>query len=486
VITTATTEQDYNTDIEDLNAFHLLLRDDAQSFCKHALSGFEPHKGQLEVLKADLHKQKSLVVAGRRLGKSYSMARKCCFDLFRFQGFKILIINPSEEQSDIIFDDVCNLFEYSPYLSKYVKSKRKGNTLYVHDGPNKSIIKIVKVGMDASRARGKGTKYGYTIFDEINAHFSPEKISDICEPFYLDGENSGIVYMSSPSEASEDNFFYQTYLDYSEQEKIALDEGRNPRHRVYTYTAYDQNHIPQWKIEEARRKYEKQGRLWFFNREYLGQFNKAEGCYFSEKDIRQCIVPDLKKGGRLDSYIWAFDPGLRRSPSCLIISRFNQALSRLDVIDVRSFIHEDKYKPNDGHESIKEWQQIEDIWVDLRAKYPPKQCYVDPLCEKSLTERLRNTYKFPVVDVLIGGYNQKIQLLGDLQRCLQEQKIAFNDQRVINQLLRFSPPLNPNTNRVEFGDKDQDFIICCSMACRWFGDMEITPFAVGLGSRKIW
>lgn len=467
-------------------AVHTRLRNDPVQFCKHACLDFTPHRGQVELLRSDLHRQKTLVVAGRRLGKTYGMVHKVAYDLFRFPGIRIFIFNPSETQSDILFDRVVSLFRHSPYLSRFAPSKLTGKKLSVHAEPNQSVLQVLKVGIDASKVRGHGTDFGYFIGDEILAHFDAWEITNVIEPMILEGKggNAGLVYLSSPGEASEDNFFYATYKDWQEQERIALSENRRPRHRVITFTYEDVDHIDHNEVADQKRKYEKRGQLWFFEREYLGKFNRSEGHFFCAPDIRQCVNHSLPKGGRLDTYVWSMDPGGRRSPAVIQVARLNQSLSRLEVTAVRSFVFADVKKENDGHEVIDAYEELVNVCVDLRKSYSPVAFYVDPQCEKSLTERLRNTFQFPIVDTLIGSYPSKMTFLRDLQRALKETKIVWNDPRITEQLLRFAPPFNQRTQRYEFDDRDYDFIVTLGMLYRYLGDRESMPYVVSVATRS--
>lgn len=467
--------------------YHKVLIDDPLAFCDIACAGFKPNRGQERFIRADLHRQKSLIVAGRRFGKTYGLCRKVCWDLFRLPGCKIFLFCPSETQSTILFDDACQIYKHSPYLSRFVQSSHKGSTLYVHEGKYRSKLQLIKVGLDASKARGHGVgKCGYVIGDEILAHYDPRQVTSVIEPFILEAQgNGGLVYLSSPGEAMPGDFFYDRYVDWSAQEKAALEDGRTPRHRVYRITYEDVDHIDKQEIEDKRRECEREGRLWWWQREYLGEFTISSGQYFNGHHIQQCSnpVPPIENGGRLDTWVWSFDPGGRRSPAVLQIARYNQVLNRLEVVHVASFIFADKYQADCGHERIHEYADIDDAVIDLKSKYPPHTVYVDPQCEKSMTERWKNALRLNVIDDKVGGYNQKTQRLGDLERALQDQRIVWTDRRITEQLLRFAPPRNKVTGRFEFPDTEFDFIITAAMLCRFLGDREVIPFACAAGKR---
>ena len=462
---------------------HEQLRNDPIAFCEKVL-GFTPHKGQVELLKSDLTALYTLIVGTRQTGKTFGTAAKVAYDLFAKPGIRIFVYNPSADQSDVLMDYVRRFYKNSPYLKQYCNTKIRGTKFYV--GENESLLEVVKVGIDGSTARSRSVEgNGYVISDETQGLFDGWTIAQATEPFALTNKNAGgLLYLSSPGDPDESNFFYSTYKDWSEQQKIAENEGRTPKHKVLTYKASDNPTISPEKLAEARRRYKAAGQEWRYLREYESQWVMAEGQFFSERDVKQCVSDNLPKGGRLDTYVWSMDPGGRKSPAVIMVGRFNQTLSRIEVIDVRSFIFENKYKPHDGNEAISEYEELVDVCVDLRRKYPPTWFGVDPNCEKSLTERLKNTFQFPIVNLCVGGYNAKTTFLRDLERALAETNIVWSDRRVTEQLLAFAPPKNERTGRYEYPDKNYDLIVCLGMLVRYLGERQYTPFAVSIGQRN--
>jgi len=380
---------------------HLWLRDDPIAFCKHVLA-FEPHKGQSVLLRDDLTGQFTLIVGSRQTGKTFGMAAKVSYDLFAYPGIRIFVFNPSESQSDILFDYVRRFYKSSPYLSRYCNTRVKGKKLFV-GSENESVLEVVKVGTDGSTARGRSVEgFGYVIGDETQGLVDAWTIAQACEAFAsTNRKGGGIVYMSSPGDPVDGNFFYSTYKDWSEQQRIAKSEGRKSRHRVLTFKSSDNPLITPEFLEDQRRRYKSAGREWMYRREHESEWVTPEGAFFNPLDIRQCVESDLPAGGRLDTYVWAMDPGGRKSPAVVMIGRFNQSLSRVEVVSVRSFIFEEKYRPHDGNEAIGEYEELVDVCCDLRRKYPPAWFGVDPNCEKSMSERLANTFKFPISDVCV-------------------------------------------------------------------------------------
>jgi hypothetical protein len=465
---------------DDEIALAKLLRDDGLAFATVALK-YEPHKGQLPIYLADLHKQETCIVAGRRWGKTYGLARKVGWDLFRLPGMQIYCYTPSEDQSHQLYDGVCRLYRTSDYLKRYVPSREKGGVFTVGSEPHESTLRILRVGGTGDNARGWGTDgLGYVIADESNAHYDAQVIADNIEPYINSG--GGLVYMSSAGEADESNFFYRTYSYYKE-----MQEAGSKRHRVYVGTIHDAPHADPEIIESQRQKAIRNNRLWAWERENLGIFNHASGQYFDLRDIAACTQIPVTKGGRLDTHAWSFDPGGLGSPAVIHCGRVNQALNRIELVDVRSFklTSSRKYRRDDGHELIEEYEDLIQVFINLRKQYSPSVVYYDPNCERHLTESLETRYGFPMKPIQISSYQAKCDFLEELKRALAERKLIWQDRRITEELERFCPPMNPRTNRYEYPSRLYDQIVCLGMLVAYFGDRLVAPYIVSVSKRKV-
>jgi hypothetical protein len=462
---------------DDELAFHCLLRDDAVSFSRHACK-FEPHSKQIEVLTSPLEQHKTMLPWGRRFGKTQIVAIYLAWRLFSTAGYNAFIFAPSGDQSRVLFEYVQSIYETSAYLKRYAEFSVKGNRLTVGGKEWGSSCEHVKTGLVGDHARGKGVKdgKGLIVFDEINSFLYPEQITSTIKPYISTG--GGMVLLSSPGEIG--SWMYQTYLDWKEQQRLGSD-----LHRVIECQWSDTDHIKPDVVAEEKRECEAKNRLWWFEREYLGKWTTTEGAFFDRQDVESCYVGDLASGAR-GVWIMSLDPGIDRSPSVLLVARFNQILDRLEIVDCRSLVRfsNQHVRADDGHEKIAEYEEIVDLILELRRSRPIHTFYIDPATEKNIGERLKNSFQVNVKDVRIGGYSAKLAALKDLQRSLADQKIVWSDHRITRQLLEFSPPINRQTSRYEFPDRDYDIISALVMLNRYIGDRTITPFFVDVGSRS--
>ncbi len=443
--------------------------------------GFTPHKAQVKFLTSDIESKRTLLPWARRFGKSWIVAVYIAWKLFSVKGYNAYVFAPSGEQSSVIFDYVIKIYSESEYLRRFTTVKRKGNTFTVGKEDWNSTVELVKTGLVGDHARGKGIhgkKMGLIAFDEVNSFIYPEEVTAAIKPF-ASISGGGIIYLGSPGEIG--SWYHQTYTDWKQRH----DEGSD-KHLVIDCSWKDAPHIDPEFVAEERREATVKGRLWQFEREYEGKFTQTEGAYFDSNDVNNCYVGNLTPGGRGDVWIYSLDPGLDRSPSVLLIARFNQAISRLEIIDCRSLVRfsNNHVNDNDGHEKIGTYEEIIDLILDMRKSRPIHTFYSDPGTERNLGERLKNTFGVNVVECRIGGYQAKLTALKDLQRSLSDGLIVWSDHRITNQLLGFSPPINRQTGRFEFGDRDYDIIAALTQLNRYIGDRTITPFAVSVGARS--
>lgn len=465
-------------------AIHEAFRKDPLVFCELAVNPpFIPNKVQAEVLQAPLHEQRSLLPWMRGGGKSHTISYKIAHDLFRHRNFSVFLFSPAEEQSALIFDKVCRIYKTSDYLSENVPHRIKGDIFYVGDEKWGSTLTLLKVGLDARTARGRHVTggNGYLCGDEISSHLYAQKITDVLEPFITTG--GGLVYLSSPGEASDDNYMWHTYKDWRAMEKLALQEGRKPKHRVYRLRLRDCDHINRDEVREQLRKHKNRGTLWLFKREYLGQWNQTIGSYFKSQDIQACTKANIDQGDKHSTYCWAIDPGGQQASFVIHIARLNQRTETMEIVRVLSYIFEGKYRKDSGDEKITEFEQILDALLEVRKRFPPKLVYYDPNCERALSERMENQFHFPMKAKLIGGYDSKARSLADLNRALQDRTIAFNDTRIIKQLSCFAPKLKPN-GEYDFPKRLTDHVICLAMIACYLGDKCIPAWGIRTGKRK--
>lgn len=470
---------------DDERAVHTYLRSDPVAFCQHVLN-VRPHRKQIEVLTSPLERQKSLIPWGRQFGKTTVMSWYLTWKVFAEPDYHAFCFAPSGEQSRLLWERVVHFYETAPYLVRYCSHDVKGHRLMVGGPTWNSSVEYIKTGLTAEKARGRTVQKGVIVFDELASFLYPAEITGVLEPL-IASQGGGEVFMSSPGEVG--GFSHQLYEDLKEQERLALEREETPRHRVYEATWSDTDHLSADFVAEQERILTKQGRRWFFDREYLGAWTKTEGAFFNADDVRACQSrTPLASGDKGSTWIYSLDPGLDRSPAVVLIARWSATLRRLEVVECLSLVRDgNHYIQDGGHERLSGYPDLLDLLLDLRRERPIYRLYYDPGIEQTLSEILGNRFSVNVVPVRVGGYAAKLTALQDLQRSLASRRIVWEPPRITAQLLGFSAPVNPTTGRFDFPDRDADIVVALCQLNRYLADHVEEPFVMeAVGGRREW
>jgi len=478
------TTEDILSAYADEADIHVRLRSDPVAFCRHVLN-VQPHRKQIEVLTSPLERQRSLLPWGRQFGKTTVIAWYLTHRLFAEPDYAAFLFAPSGEQSRLLWERIVHAYETSPYLTRYTTHIVRGNTLSVGGPSWNSSVEWVKTGLTAEKARGRTVRKGLIVFDELVGFLYPEQITGVLEPL-IASQGGGEVFLSSPGEVG--SFSHQLYEDLKEQEQLALSRGETPRHRVYEATWADTDHLSAEFVQEQERILTKQGRRWFYDREYLGKWTRTEGQFFNADDVRACQSrTPLVSGGKGDTWIYSVDPGLDRSPACILEARWNSFLRRLEIVECLLLVRDGNKYVKQGAERVGGYPDLLDLLLDLRRERPIYRLYYDPGIEQTLHEILGNRFGVNVVPVRVGGYAAKLTALQDLQRSLAAHRIVWEDPRITAQLLGFSAPINPTTGRFEFPDHDADIVVALCQLNRYLADHVEEPFVMEVaGGRTEW
>ena len=464
---------------DDAQAFALFLRDDPIAFCRH-ICKLNPHPAQKEFLTLNLIDGMHVCLPWfRQGGKSTIVAFYICWALFSIQGFRAFLFAPSGDQTKEIYNKICHIYETSPFLKRYIPAKQTGDTLTVGNADWDAKVELVRTGLTGDLGRGRSSSgKGIIVFDEFAHFLYGQQLRGSLTPIIASG--GGEVVLSSPGDpGSPMHRLYETW-------KAFHSEG-NSKYRVIECDWKQCPHITADWIESQRKEHESQGTQWIFEREILGRWVAPANTWFAHADIERCVLPSRPTHKRGDVYVWGMDAaGRGRSAFVVMIATFNQALGRMEVIDLRSFMFTNhKYRRDDtGSEIVKDFDQIEEILCDLRDQYPPAWIGFDPNTERSLFGRLENVYRLPMSEILVGGYQQKERFLVSLRKGISEGKVVWSDERITDQLRKFCPRKEETTGRWKWPETNTDIIVALGNIYQYLGEMDITPFDVTTGNRQ--
>mgnify|MGYP003878084477 CR=1 FL=1 len=253
------------------------LKYDPVAFAK--LVGFEPFDYQAELLR-DASKR---IVAcwGRQTGKSTTTALKALHFAFANPNKTILIVSPSERQSQLMFAKIRRFLHAEVQLAngrriRPLEASIVRETQGMIELTNGSVI----IPLPCSPDKIRGFTADLVIIDE--AAFMPEEvITSVVMPM-LAATDGTLIMLSTPW--SKDHIFYRAFSGELE--------------------GWSVHHVPSSKCPlikpgflEAQRRVMTEAE---FRREYLAEFVEEEACYFPMGLILRCVDPELKAAFTLE------------------------------------------------------------------------------------------------------------------------------------------------------------------------------------------
>lgn len=161
---------------------------------------WKAHEGQKQILRSKA--QFLTVAAGRRFGKSESMAVMALFEALRQPGKIIFIIAPTYDQSTVIFESVLRFLGRSPFnkLVNRVKYSPYPLLQFVHESE-------IHARSSDKPNNLRGRKAHLVILDEA-AFVKDSAVYDVIEPMLAD-YNGRLIKISTPYGK---NHFYDSFM----------------------------------------------------------------------------------------------------------------------------------------------------------------------------------------------------------------------------------------------------------------------------------
>lgn len=208
-----------------------------------------------------------LVVAGRQVGKSRSLAKISLFEAVTRSRVLVLVVSAGEEAAKRLLADCVDLASASAVLRGSIVEQ--GKTLLSFT--NGSMIRSVP----ASEKQIRGWPVDLLIIDE--AAFVPNEIWDAALPAIIARPGSRVIMTSSPW-GSVEHWFRKLW----NRGRDAPDET----YESFQWSSYDSPLADKKLLDELR---DSRSSEWF-QREVLGQFTEDSGTYFSEKELMGAVA----------------------------------------------------------------------------------------------------------------------------------------------------------------------------------------------------
>ena len=165
---------------------------------------FSPHKVQKKILKAlyDPEVYFVSVCAGRRLGKSLFNINVACKFALENDNAKVLIVTPSADQRDVIWNDFLRLFEKAPFINKMDRTMKD---IYIG---NNSIIKF-RLGSFPAAESLRGNAFDMIIIDEATMIDEALWTEILMPTLATSTKKPKVLFTSTPKSAGD--WFYKQY-----------------------------------------------------------------------------------------------------------------------------------------------------------------------------------------------------------------------------------------------------------------------------------
>ena len=225
-----------------------------------------------------------ILCTGRRVGKTYILARKAIDRMARIKGTNVIIVSLTEDQAMIIMSMALN---YAQEQHKYLlgKGKKKPTLRSLHLNGGKMLVRPVGNTGDGVR----GFEGGVLVVDEASR--MPPMFWIAAKPILL--TTGGEIWMGS-TPFGKQGYFWEKF-DETINKKID-----NPRFKVFYISSEDA--MRNRKISHSWTKEQKQGALRIlkedkeemsdleYGQEYLGLFLEDLQRYFSDEIIDKCCI----------------------------------------------------------------------------------------------------------------------------------------------------------------------------------------------------
>ena len=281
-----------------------------------------PHPKQAEFI-SDNHRYKVLNW-GRRTGKSVAVWEKVVLEGMLRQGTYYIIAPTYKQAKSIYWRDICKTYKGDfmtfneqelsitfDHLSGMEIETTAGKIVVNHD-PDLPPTRIELKGADNPDSL-RGTGICGAVMDEYAFMPDGKYLYDTIVRPALADRNGWAVFISTPNGVQ--NHFY----DLIQNAKLDPD-----RYFFSHATALDNPYFTNSEFEEAKREYEKEGKLDQFNQEWMAEFvNPSQLVYFNF-DYDKHVFTDINEIPREGSYNLTVDFGMT-DPTAAIFVKIDYA-----------------------------------------------------------------------------------------------------------------------------------------------------------------
>ncbi|MCC7229758.1 MAG: hypothetical protein IT203_05140 [Fimbriimonadaceae bacterium] len=392
----------------------------------HAISPYwQPHRGQREFLECPARIR--VLACGRRWGKTDACAASILAALGSDRPTKHLILAPTLDQANLLFDRVIELLEALEPEAK--TSVRRSPYPRLRYGDHLVTARSGHLG----RAL-RGNEATHIIVDEA-AYVPEELVTEVAMPM-LATNNGRLTLISTPNGLNHFWRFYQL--------------GIEGKHGVWSRTApsSESPHVSADFLEVQRQLISERA----FATEYEAQFDEADGAVFSKEMIDACLVPRIALDD--DPIVIGIDWGRYSDFTAVAVMQGFRQDCRL--LETRFF-------------NQRNWQAQTDEVARIVNRYPGATVVADGTGSGDavidmLTPKIHDR---PVAPVTFTN-PVKRQLIEGLRALMETKALLFvSEPELVRQLLHFESRVTAagNTKMESRSGYHDDLVIALALAC---------------------
>ena len=430
----------------------------------HALAhwcGFVPHPAQRKII--DGMKKNTCIVAGRRFGKSKMMAALALHYALTHKKSIQYIISHSQDQAEIIFDELRNTALTSPMIRNLIKRTKDFPfpELVLENG---SIIYARSTGNNEGKYL-RGHNAHRIIIDEA-AFVKENVINTVIMPMLADFDGD-VIEISTPLGQ---NHFYQMYM-----------QGKKgtPDYASFQFTSYENPHIAHIFIDRQRLQVTDLQ----FRTEWLGEFVDDQVCVFKWDSINDAIgkFPEVFEREKEKNYFVGVDIAKMHDYTTIyVVDGTDQKACR--VVFTERF-------------NNKPYSYIVDRVLAIAANFNPLRITVDETgVGAGLTEQILS--KAPMTEGFKFSMPAKIELINTLKTGLEQRriKISHDNSTLIDELRYYQYEISEETGGIKMNapsGKHDDCFTAGTLITTPKGQVPIEQLKIGdfvttrKGARKI-
>lgn len=416
------------------------LAKDNVKFAREILR-FDPYPPQVKVLRACMSGKDVVICAGRQSGKSITLAADCVHYAFFNPEKNVIIVSPSQEQSNLFLRKVKQFIHKNKLLSASVVRE----TTEIVELSNNTEIRSLPSGQEGYTIRGHTA---HRIYIDESAHIKSRIVTDVIYPM---GAHTGATIIQASTPAGR-NHFWDAWNDPN------VIKIHFSTEEIAKYNRSTAKYLEKIRARTPPQKYA---------REYLAKFVSESNVVFSHSVLENAIdekLEQLDSGDPRKTYVAGVDLGKHRSSTVLAIVQLGKPAKLVRLVVYRRAAYKQIAR------LIKAWTKRFNIIKVCVDQTGVGEAFVEDLMEK---------LECPVEGVKF-THQQKEKLIENLLAMLETGKLKlYYDRDLYDELYSYTFKITPSGIKYQGAQDDRvDALALAAWAAKH--KHTVSPFIVGV------